>query len=669
MAEDVCWSMMPVHQLADLLRQGIEKRLIIDSRSFLEFNTCHISESVNVSSSKLIKRRLQQDKLSVRELLTANCQVDMDVDYDIIVYDQCTSNPSLLSVDCFLVILVMKLQKEFRNVFLLKGGFLEFQATHPGLCNNQGCSSSSGKCPPLTSMSQPCMPVSNVGPTKILPFLFLGSQQDALSQETMKQNGINYILNVSTTSPQPSFVQEGHFLRIPVNDSYCDKLIPHFEEAFLFIDKVREANECVLVHCLAGISRSPSLAIAYIMKYLRLTTDEAYKYVKDKRPTISPNFNFLGQLLEYEKLLHNANNRSTESADVADDVIYAKKQCIVDLLSPASPSVSRGKTCFAQKQPYTLRPMSLHSPTAALSKLNFNHPSPVIEVPSPMESPAQSNSDDVQLSLDSVVQLPTALLDQISFTPCFARVESADSYRFVTSFDGGFDSFSDSSNVAPRRDVPMLPSSADVTSEQWLKSEAATEMNCSPNLKRGKAFSDVSAGSLKVMRSQDNHAKRHLARPNSIAFSSSYARRESLAKNNNHTKESCISNVKVKDGGAQIVDGTVVDLEELCSPSKSPMKLVNGDHDTRQNLGQYHKSRSLEDILISPDEQDSDVLNHLKDLDHGCLPSTVEMLSPTNETALCRWHGSADHNPASGNVSPSSSQNSVHDGLEVIEVI
>jgi len=38
----------------------------------------------------------------------------------------------------------------------------------------------------MTSMSQPCMPVSNIGPTKILSFLFLGSQQDALSQETMQ---------------------------------------------------------------------------------------------------------------------------------------------------------------------------------------------------------------------------------------------------------------------------------------------------------------------------------------------------------------------------------------------------------------------------------------------------------------------------------------------------
>ena len=76
------------------------------------------------------------------------------------------------------------------SVICVVGGFLEFQATHPSLCQSQtACSMSAAsgyKCPPLTSMSQPCLPVSNVGPTKILPFLFLGSQQDALSQETMQ---------------------------------------------------------------------------------------------------------------------------------------------------------------------------------------------------------------------------------------------------------------------------------------------------------------------------------------------------------------------------------------------------------------------------------------------------------------------------------------------------
>ena len=33
------------------------------------------------------------------------------------------------------------------------------------------------------------------------------------------------------------FIQEGHFLRIPVNDNYNDKLLPYFHDAFQFLGK------------------------------------------------------------------------------------------------------------------------------------------------------------------------------------------------------------------------------------------------------------------------------------------------------------------------------------------------------------------------------------------------------------------------------------------------
>lgn len=105
---------------------------------------------------------------------------------------------------------------------------------------------------------------------------------------------------MSVACPKPDFVQDEHFMRIAVNDSNSEKLLPYFERAFEFLgkrfdidglqnifaemidfcsvlDKVKEANSCVLVHCLAGISRSPTLAIAFVMRHLHMSSEEAYR--------------------------------------------------------------------------------------------------------------------------------------------------------------------------------------------------------------------------------------------------------------------------------------------------------------------------------------------------------------------------------------------------------
>ena len=54
------------------------------------------------------------------------------------------------------------------------------------------------------------------------------------------------------------------------------------------------------MHCTAGYSRSPAVIISYIMQKLEFTLKESLKFVKDKRPFISPNENFMNQLAEFE---------------------------------------------------------------------------------------------------------------------------------------------------------------------------------------------------------------------------------------------------------------------------------------------------------------------------------------------------------------------------------
>ena len=71
----------------------------------------------------------------------------------------------------------------------------------------------------------------------------------------------------------------------------------------VFADEARVAKRGVLVHCLAGISRSVTVTVAYLMHHLHLTFNEAFSLVKRKKANISPNFNFLGQLLDYQERL------------------------------------------------------------------------------------------------------------------------------------------------------------------------------------------------------------------------------------------------------------------------------------------------------------------------------------------------------------------------------
>lgn len=135
------------------------------------------------------------------------------------------------------------------------GGFSEFSHLFPGLC--EGKSALVPSC-----ISQPCLPVSNVGPTRILPHLYLGCQRDVLNkvpecpevgtwlgsrserqsdslrfslQDLMQQNDIGYVLNASNTCPKPDFVPDSHFLRVPVNDSFCEKILPWLDRSVEFI--------------------------------------------------------------------------------------------------------------------------------------------------------------------------------------------------------------------------------------------------------------------------------------------------------------------------------------------------------------------------------------------------------------------------------------------------
>lgn len=71
----------------------------------------------------------------------------------------------------------------------------------------------------------------------------------------------------------------------------------------LLVELVRQNGGRVLLHCKAGISRSATICLAYLMFTKGYSLEEAYQYVHSRRSVISPNLNFMRQLDEFEKEL------------------------------------------------------------------------------------------------------------------------------------------------------------------------------------------------------------------------------------------------------------------------------------------------------------------------------------------------------------------------------
>ncbi|VDN33346.1 unnamed protein product [Dibothriocephalus latus] len=143
-----------------------------------------------------------------------------------------------------------------------------------------------------------------------------GNYQDATNELLLKKLGVTHILNVTRDLPM-AFEETNsfHYLQLPALDSAKQNIYPFFEKAIGFIDGARETHGVVLVHCLAGISRSASIVMAYMLYHTPLTVLEAYKLLQSLRPIADPNLAFLGQLDSFRRLINpdNSNKSVTEA--------------------------------------------------------------------------------------------------------------------------------------------------------------------------------------------------------------------------------------------------------------------------------------------------------------------------------------------------------------------
>lgn len=133
--------------------------------------------------------------------------------------------------------------------------------------------------------------------SQILPRLYLSNRTMANDVYELKKAGITHILNVSDVPDTvPKFVQGYQQINIP--DLPSEPIGLYFKGSADFISNALQVNEAnkVLVHCAAGISRSATIVISYLVQKQNMTLQNALQLVREKRPCICPNPGFLKQL-------------------------------------------------------------------------------------------------------------------------------------------------------------------------------------------------------------------------------------------------------------------------------------------------------------------------------------------------------------------------------------
>ena len=138
---------------------------------------------------------------------------------------------------------------------------------------------------------------------EIIPNLYLGNYFSAIDTTILKEKGIKKVLTVmdaeGPTYSEKDFIHK----KFNVEDYSGQNIIQYFGECIDFI----KDEEKILVHCMAGASRSATIVIAYLMWNKKIKFEKALEMAKAKRDVVYPNRGFREQLKMFEKLLYTKN--------------------------------------------------------------------------------------------------------------------------------------------------------------------------------------------------------------------------------------------------------------------------------------------------------------------------------------------------------------------------
>ena len=157
---------------------------------------------------------------------------------------------------------------------------------------------------------------NQVFPDRVRDGLFIGSLRSAQNDFVYKELGIKHVVTCGRNLRVNTHGVD--HLEVAVEDVEEQPLLPFLETAIKYITE-REGKGGVLVHCFAGLSRSATVVLAYLMARHRVRLDTAIEELISVRPAVHPNPGFVNDLVSFDRQLFGEDARPLDMTNLGKE--------------------------------------------------------------------------------------------------------------------------------------------------------------------------------------------------------------------------------------------------------------------------------------------------------------------------------------------------------------
>ena len=116
------------------------------------------------------------------------------------------------------------------------------------------------------------------------------------------EQGVKSIVTIREDPLDDDWVKDVNYLHVSSNDMG----VPEFADLTYAVDFIHRRitnSEPVMVHCLAGVGRTGTILACYLIKYQKMSANEATEKVREKRPGSIQSYPQEEIIFRFEKFL------------------------------------------------------------------------------------------------------------------------------------------------------------------------------------------------------------------------------------------------------------------------------------------------------------------------------------------------------------------------------